>query len=357
VFHVGLGLLGSLAARATGSHAGSHERCTRGASVIEGWERQVSPGARHVVALTVCACLLASCCGTYGPYRDAGPQAARSTSAPSSTGSPTRTPAPAGAVPGLPPVPARRAVPLARQIDRAAAILRKLDATESDVRRAAEFQQLAARALTTAPAAFRQRVTSRVRPATARATRSDVRAAALLHAMGTPRHALPRWRIVAPPPPETLLRYYKRAERLTGVPWTLLAAIHLVETRMGRIRGTSSAGARGPMQFLPSTWDLYGAGGDIHDPRDAILAAARLLEHHGAPDDVAGALWHYNQSRNYVGAVLAYAGNMQRSAAAYDGYWHWRVLYRLRAGTRVLPTGYPRNPAVPLPAAGSHPGG
>ena len=83
------------------------------------------------------------------------------------------------------------------------------------------------------------------------------------------------------------------------------------------------------MQFLPSTWDLYGAGGDINEPRDAILAAARLLRHHGAHGDMAGALWHYNPSRSYVGAVLAYAGNMQRSAAAYDGYWHWRVLYRL----------------------------
>ena len=304
----------------------------------------------------MCACLLTSCSGTDSPDRDAGPDPAVSPS-PSvdpSPASPSRTPTPDETVPGLPTVPARRAVPLARQVDRAAAILRKPDATESDVRRAAEFQQLAARALATAPTAFRQRVTFRVRPATARSTRSDVRAAVLLHAMGSPQPRLPRWRIVAPPPPETLLRYYKRAERLTGVPWTHLAAIHLVETRMGRIRGTSSAGAKGPMQFLPSTWDLYGAGGDINEPRDAILAAARLLRHHGAPGDMAGALWHYNPSRNYVGAVLAYAGNMQRSAAAYDGYWHWRVLYRLRAGTRVLPTGYPRNPAVPLPAAGSH---
>ena len=295
----------------------------------------------------MCACLLASCSSTDTPDRDAGPDPAPS--ADPSIGSPSRAPTPDEAGPGLPTVPARRAGPLARQLDRAAATLRKRDAAQSDVRRAAEFQQLAARALATAPAAFRQRVTSRVDPATARSTRSDVRAAVLLHAMSSPQPTLPRWRIVAPPPPATLLRYYKRAQRLTGVPWTHLAAIHLVETRMGRIRGTSSAGAKGPMQFLPSTWDLYGAGGDINEPRDAILAAARLLKHHGAPGDMAGALWHYNPSDNYVRAVLAYAGNMQRSAAAYDAYWHWRVLYRLQAGTRVLPTGYPRTPAVPLP--------
>lgn len=95
------------------------------------------------------------------------------------------------------------------------------------------------------------------------------------------------------------------------------------------------------MQFLPSTWDLYGAGGDIHDPRDAILAAARLLEHHGAPADMADALWHYNPSDSYVLAVTEYARTMQRSTTAYHGYWHWRVLYRHARGTYVLPVGYP----------------
>jgi hypothetical protein len=57
------------------------------------------------------------------------------------------------------------------------------------------------------------------------------------------------------------------------VPWEFLAAIHLVETRMGRIRGTSSAGSQGPMQFLPSTWKRCGRGGDIQATGDASLAA------------------------------------------------------------------------------------
>ena len=62
---------------------------------------------------------------------------------------------------------------------------------------------------------------------------------------------LPAWRIVAPAPAEDLLRYYKRGERAFGIGWEYLAAINLVETGMGRIRGTSVAGAQGPMQFLP----------------------------------------------------------------------------------------------------------
>jgi SLT domain-containing protein len=117
---------------------------------------------------------------------------------------------------------------------------------------------------------------------------------------------------------------------------------------MGRIRGTSTAGAQGPMQFLPTTWELYG-GGNITAPRDAILAAARLLKRHGAPRDLAGALWHYNPSDRYVGAVLEYTRTMQRSPSAYRGYWHWRVFYRHARGTHLLPVGYPEKRPVKLP--------
>ena len=166
-------------------------------------------------------------------------------------------------------------------------------------------------------------------------------AAGPLRSLTDPQRRLPDWRIVAPPPVEALLGHYRLAQRRTGVPWEYLAAIHLTETRMGRIRGTSTAGAQGPMQFLPSTWEIYGAGGDIRDPRDAILAAARLLRANGAPDRMAAALYRYNPSDLYVRAVLAYAGAMRRHDWAYAGLWQWRVLYRHVRGTYVLPVGYP----------------
>src|SRR4051794_2813036 len=77
-----------------------------------------------------------------------------------------------------------------------------------------------------------------------------------------------------------LRAYYAEAQRRTGIRWQLLAAVNFVESDFGRLREASVAGAQGPMQFLPSTWERWGRG-DIHDPHAAILAAARFLRANG----------------------------------------------------------------------------
>ncbi|MCU1346361.1 MAG: hypothetical protein JWL70_2627 [Acidimicrobiia bacterium] len=97
---------------------------------------------------------------------------------------------------------------------------------------------------------------------------------------------LPAWKIIAPRPAAQLLSYYHAAESATGVPWAYLAAINLMETRLGRIVGVSSAGAVGPMQFLPTTWAAC-CQGDVNDPHDAMMGAAHYLVMRGAPDDMA----------------------------------------------------------------------
>ena len=267
----------------------------------------------------------------------------RQPGSPTPSGAATAREDAAATLPALPN--GRSAVNLAVQVSVAERTLHDPGARSRDVRRAGEFGQLAARLLATAPEQFRRDVLARLGPRIRSKTRLDVEASSLLNAMTSPQPRLPEWRIVEAPPPRHLLGLYRLAARRVGVPWTYLAAIHLVESRMGRIRGVSSAGAQGPMQFLPTTWDLYGAGGDIDDPRDAILAAARLLRANGAPEDMAGAVWHYNPSDNYVGAVTRYAEAIERSALAYRGYWHWRVLYKHVRGTYVLDRGYPEVPA------------
>jgi len=161
------------------------------------------------------------------------------------------------------------------------------------------------------------------------------------------RRTVPAWRIAAAAAPDQLLALYRSAEAEFGVPWHVLAAIHLVETRMGRLRGTSSAGAKGPMQFIPETWDRFGEG-DIESNQDAIRAAARHLVAHGAPENLRKALWHYNPTDAYGDAVLGYSRLMADDARAFHGYYHWQVYYRTTRGILWLPEGYSETAPVPV---------
>jgi len=149
----------------------------------------------------------------------------------------------------------------------------------------------------------------------------------------------PLWQILVPEPAATLRAYYDEAEAAYGIPWEFLASIHFVETRMGRIHGLSSAGAQGPMQFIPDTWAAFGEG-DINDNHDAILAAARYLESNNAATDIDGALFRYNNDERYVAAIKAYAAVMMADPGAYDGYYHWQVFYASADGTFLLPEGW-----------------
>jgi hypothetical protein len=141
-----------------------------------------------------------------------------------------------------------------------------------------------------------------------------------------------RLKTTQPESPHRLLDFYRQAERRFGVDWNVLAAVNFVETRFGRILGPSSAGALGPMQFLPSTWDRYGGGGDILDPHDSIIGAARYLRASGALNDVYSALFAYNHSDAYVQAVLAYARQMKGSAETFYEYYFWQVFVRTTKG-------------------------
>ncbi|QZY29815.1 lytic transglycosylase domain-containing protein [Nocardioides coralli] len=159
---------------------------------------------------------------------------------------------------------------------------------------------------------------------------------------------LPAWRIVEPLPAGRLRRLYRAAERRFGVEWEYLAAIHLVETAFGRIEGTSVAGAQGPMQFIPTTWDIYGAGGDVEDPRDAILAAGRMLRANDFAGDRAGALYRYNNHPAYVRGVTLHAEVMKRHPRSFLGYHAWQVHYLTRHGSIWLPEGYAEKRPVPV---------
>ena len=151
----------------------------------------------------------------------------------------------------------------------------------------------------------------------------------------TPARPLSAFRPGPAAAPARLRRWYREAQRRSGVPWQLLAAVNFVESDFGRMRETSVAGAQGPMQFMPSTWASYGRG-DIHDPHAAILAAARFLRAAGAPADERAALYRYNPSFAYVDAVERYAGRIRREARAFAQYYARPLVVRTPAGYRRL---------------------
>ncbi|MCF2531180.1 C40 family peptidase [Yinghuangia soli] len=108
-------------------------------------------------------------------------------------------------------------------------------------------------------------------------------------------------------PATYLVLYQRSAATCPGLPWTVLAAVGKVETDHGRDPiQVSSAGAVGPMQFLPATWTGQGAAGSPWNPPDAIQAAADKLCQDGARGgrDIRGALFAYNHAEWYVTKVL-----------------------------------------------------
>jgi membrane-bound lytic murein transglycosylase B len=126
-------------------------------------------------------------------------------------------------------------------------------------------------------------------------------------------------------PLSSLRSYYIEASRRYGVDPSYLAAINFIESNFGRVKNDSTAGAQGPMQFLPSTWTEYGQGGNIQDPHDAILAAARYLQHNGAPYNMRNAIWHYNNSFDYVDSVEAFARAYRADPGWLDRMYYWNT--------------------------------
>lgn len=118
------------------------------------------------------------------------------------------------------------------------------------------------------------------------------------------------------------VRLYKESARKYGFgeDWYVLAAVGEVESGHGEHMGPSSAGALGPMQFLPSTWKTFGVDGNgdrvanAMNPSDAIPAAARYLKEGGAPQDWYRALYTYNHADWYVKKVLGVAEGYRRLA-------------------------------------------
>jgi soluble lytic murein transglycosylase-like protein len=302
--------------------------------------------SRTLLALAVSAMLLPVCTGERGTERAgsaATPGTPSATSGPTASASPSPT---AEATPSLPEPDARiprRAGSLARELEatsqaRRAAVRRWIGSGRTgawpppdDVELLVLHEQRIYRVLA-AEDRLAARVYRRLPGAVAREAAANVRAGGALYDHFAPVKKLPDFQIRAPEPADVLRRYFGRAEARFGVDWEVLAAVMLIETRMGRIVSNSSAGAQGPMQFIPSTWAAYGMGGDVRDERDAILGAANYLSASGAPTDYRQALYHYNPVPAYVTAVTGYASAMERDPDLFYAYYNWQVFVRTSHG-------------------------
>jgi hypothetical protein len=124
------------------------------------------------------------------------------------------------------------------------------------------------------------------------------------------------WQAFVPTDTADHLATMDRAARDSGcgVPWQLLAAIARVESDFGRNMATSSAGAIGYGQFLPSSWEAFGSEGNAYDYRDALPAIAQYLCKAGLARDPRAALFAYNHADWYVDLVLSLAVRYDRMA-------------------------------------------
>jgi hypothetical protein len=314
-------------------------------------------------ALIALALVGAACSGGDRPEFTGDPipgatSAADSTTTPPSTVPPSTVPATTTAPP-VPAAPDGRRYPTvpdtleaaAARLDEVETELRSIDPTDPGWADLAHEEQMLYRTIGRRPAWIPD-VVAAVAPEHRQTVTLHLAARRAIAGIGHggsggPPTNVPAWAILEPLPLDRLEELYRSAEAETGIDWTFLAAINFIETGFGRIDGLSTAGAQGPMQFLPTTWEEV-SDGDIHDPADAIPAAARYLVRRGGPGDMHRALRGYNNSDSYVAAVTHYANLFRSDPVALAATHAWEIHYSAADGDLWFPVGYREDEPVPV---------
>ena len=169
---------------------------------------------------------------------------------------------------------------------------------------------------------------------------------------------MPAWRIQAPAPAADLVAWYHEAEAASGVPWQYLAAINLVETGIGRIHGLSTAGAQGPMQFLPSTWEIYGERRHRGHPRGHPRRRPATWPPTGRRATSTPRCSATTTTTGTCAPCRATPSSSPSTRGAYAGFHAWGIWYWTTAGDIYLPVGWESAERVPVDQyVAAHPNG
>ncbi|MEI2338539.1 bifunctional lytic transglycosylase/C40 family peptidase [Priestia megaterium] len=131
--------------------------------------------------------------------------------------------------------------------------------------------------------------------------------------------------------PKEYIPIYKAAGEKYNIPWTLIAAIHRVETNFGQDLNTSSVGAIGHTQFMVKTWVGWSFPGgtrlgDASIPKETLMSPAAISKYggFGVDGDGDGKADPYNvtdamySTANYLAANGGASGNYQKAVFAYN---------------------------------------
>ncbi|MFE4035406.1 MULTISPECIES: bifunctional lytic transglycosylase/C40 family peptidase [unclassified Priestia] len=131
--------------------------------------------------------------------------------------------------------------------------------------------------------------------------------------------------------PKEYIPIYKAAGEKYNIPWTLIAAIHRVETNFGQDLNTSSVGAIGHSQFMVKTWVGWSFPGgtrlgDASIPKETLMSPAAISKYggFGVDGDGDGKADPYNvtdamySTANYLAANGGASGNYQKAVFAYN---------------------------------------
>jgi len=131
--------------------------------------------------------------------------------------------------------------------------------------------------------------------------------------------------------PKEYIPIYKAAGEKYNIPWTLIAAIHRVETNFGQDLNTSSVGAIGHTQFMVKTWVGWSFPGgtrlgDASIPKGTLMSPAAISKYggFGVDGDGDGKADPYNvtdamySTANYLATNGGASGNYQKAVFAYN---------------------------------------